>query len=492
MEEAIKSLKPGKAAGIDEIRPEMLKALGEGGMKWLTRVCRIVWKSGVAPEDWQTGVIVPIYKKGSEKECSNYRGITLLSLPSKVYAKVLLKRLKVVVDNEIQDEQCGFRAGRGTTDQLFILQQVVEKTWEYDRQAHMCFVDLEKAYDRVDSSKMWDVLREYGVANQLVRAIAALYAKSRSCVRVLGQKSRLFDIGAGLRQGCVISPLLFIIYMDRIAKRSLGSKGLRLGDVEISHLLFADDLVILAPSSTDLQAAVDSFANECEAVSMKINTSKTETMVISRTTEQCTVQVDGAALKQVEKFKYLGVEFASDGKWENEIDRRIASAGVSIQQLFRKCLSRSGISHQVKLAVYRTIFVPTLTYGHENWVMSERMKSRIQAAEMRVLRRIAGCRRIDKIENKVIRENLKVEPLLLQIEKSQMRWLGHVLRMGPERLVKKVWNARPTETRPKGRPRARWRDQALKVCQKANLTEWSEICTVAEDRHKWRGLVRES
>jgi hypothetical protein len=129
---AIKSLKNGKAAGLDEIRPEMLKALGSSGTIWLTRVIRVAWDSGKTPLDWQTGVVIPIFKKGDQRDCTNYRGISLLSLPGKVYAKVLEKKCRAIVDSKIQDEQYGFRTGRSTTDQIFTLKQIFEKAWEYN------------------------------------------------------------------------------------------------------------------------------------------------------------------------------------------------------------------------------------------------------------------------------------------------------------------------------------------------------------------------
>ena len=118
---AIKGIKSGKAAGEDEIRPEMLKALTGEGILWLTRVCQVAWKLGKTPRDWQTGVIIPIFKKGDRKQCTNYRGISLLSLPGKVYAKCLERKCREIVESKLEDGQCGFRPGRSTTDQIFTL-----------------------------------------------------------------------------------------------------------------------------------------------------------------------------------------------------------------------------------------------------------------------------------------------------------------------------------------------------------------------------------
>ncbi|MGH2507006.1 MAG: reverse transcriptase domain-containing protein [Ktedonobacteraceae bacterium] len=490
VEEAVKSLKPGKAAGVDEIRPEMLKALGGGGLRWLTRVFSVVWSTGRAPMDWQTGVVVPIFKKGDQRVCSNYRGITLLSLPGKAFARVLHSRLTEVVDHKIQEEQCGFRRGRGTTDQLFLLQQIVEKAWEFAQPVYISFVDLEKAYDRVDRRLMWEILEEYGVDRHLIGAISSLYSDSMSYVRILGRKSEPFRVGAGLRQGCVLSPLLFIIYMDRIGRRSLGQERVTIGSASVSHLLFADDLAILAPSQSDLRRALERFSLECEAASMRINVAKTETLVISRNPVQCTLHVSGVSLQQVEKFKYLGVLFSSDGSLDQEIDRRIGSAAAIMRQLGRGVIRKRELSNTAKLSVFRSIFVPTLTYGHENWVMTERTRSRIQAAEMRFLRGIAGLTLRDRVRSSAIREGLNIEPLLLRIERSQLRWLGHLLRMPSNRLVQQIWNACPTGPRPRGRPRNRWRDQVLKTCERLSLRDWTGIIAAAEDRTQWRGLLR--
>ncbi|GAB0086845.1 Reverse transcriptase domain [Sergentomyia squamirostris] len=228
--QVISSLKSGKAAAIDEIRSEMLKHLGVEGTMWLTRVIRVAWLSGRVPEDWQVGVIVPIFKKGNRKDCANYRGISLLSLPGKVFAKVLETRCRAVVEPHLGDQQCGFRPGRSTTDQLFALKMILEKSWEYAIPVYCCFIDLERAYDRIQREKLWAVLQEYGVDVDLLRAIQSLYKICRSCVRVSGQKSEMFDVSVGLRQGCVLSPLLFIIYMDRMLKRSLGPVGARIGE----------------------------------------------------------------------------------------------------------------------------------------------------------------------------------------------------------------------------------------------------------------------
>ena len=143
----IKGIKSGKAAGEDEIRPEMLKALTGEEILWLTRMYHVAWKFSKTARDWQTGVITLIFKKEDRKQCTNYRGISLLSLPGKEYDKCLERKSREILESNLEDGQCGFRPSRSTTDQIFTLKQIFEKSWEYGKDLFACFVNLEKAYD---------------------------------------------------------------------------------------------------------------------------------------------------------------------------------------------------------------------------------------------------------------------------------------------------------------------------------------------------------
>ena len=177
----VRRLKTGKAPRICGIVPEMLKAGGEVVVVWMTKVFNMVWREGVASGDWRNAVIVPVYKKGSRLDCTNYRGISLMSIVGKVFARVLNERVKVLTGDKVMDEQGGFRSGRGCIDQIFAVKQIVEKTIEKDKKVYMAFVDLEKAYDNVSREKLWKVLDEYGVKGKLLRAI------QRHCTRMVRQ-----------------------------------------------------------------------------------------------------------------------------------------------------------------------------------------------------------------------------------------------------------------------------------------------------------------
>uniref|UniRef100_A0A8C6KH39 Reverse transcriptase domain-containing protein n=1 Tax=Nothobranchius furzeri TaxID=105023 RepID=A0A8C6KH39_NOTFU len=454
------------------------------GLSWLTRLCNIAWSSGAVAMEWHTGVVVPIFKKGDLRVCSDYRGITLLSLPGKVFSKVLERRVRSIFESQIEEEQYGFCPGRGTVDQLYTLARVMEGAREFAQSIHMCFVDLEKAYRRVPRGTLWETLQEYGVGGFLLRAIQSLY---QSLVRIAGSKSDLFPVRVGLRQGCPLSPVLFITFMDRISRCSRGVECVEFVGRRISSLLFADDVVLLASSSSDLQLLLGRFAAECEAAGMRISTSKSETMVLDWKRVACQLWVRREVLPQVEEFKYLGVLFTSEGRRDREIDRRIGSASAVMRTMSRSVMVTRELSQKARLSIYRSICVPIITYGHELWVT--RMRSRIQAAKMSFLRRVARLSLRDRVRSLDIREGLGVEPLLLRIERSHLRWFGHLVRMPPGRLPGEVFRACPAGRGPPGRPRTRWRGYISNLVQERLGVLPEELVEVAGERTVWSSLV---
>ena len=227
-------------------------------------------------------------------------------------------------------------------------------------------------------------------------------------------------------------PILFVILMDRISRCSRDEESVRFGDLKIASLLFADDVVRLDSSDRDLQhfvlwtwrrlttvsppLALGRFTAECEVVGMKVSTSKSEAMVLCWKTVECSLRVGSELLPQVKEFQYLGVLFTSEGKMEHEMDRRISAASAVMWALYRNVV-KTEMSRKAKVLIYQLSYIPTLTYGHELWIVTERTRSRIQAAEMSFLPRVVGLSLRDRVRSSDIRRELEVE-LLLLVEKE--------------------------------------------------------------------------
>ena len=160
-------------------------------------------------------------------------------------------------------------------------------------------------------------------------------------------------------------------------------------------------------------------------------------------------------------YYYLGVAFTSDGRQDEELDTQIGKASAVIRALHYSVVMKRELSKIAKLSIFKAAFVPILTYGHESWVMTERMQSQMRASEMRFLRRIEGVTLFNKVCGSEIQKPLNIEPLFLRIERSQLRWFGHVSRMPQERLPKQALHAKANGRRLVRRPRTRWTDYII-------------------------------
>ncbi|GFR60484.1 endonuclease-reverse transcriptase [Elysia marginata] len=165
--DAIKQLNQGKAAGPDLIPPEALKADVDTTATFLCPLFAKVCTSGKYPIDWKEGHLVKIPKKGDLSRCENYRGITLLSIPGKVFNRVLLNRIKSATDPKLRDEQAGFRSNRSTTDQIATLRIIVEQSLEWNSPLIVNFLDYEKAFDSIDRELLWKIMRNYGIPEKI-------------------------------------------------------------------------------------------------------------------------------------------------------------------------------------------------------------------------------------------------------------------------------------------------------------------------------------
>ena len=217
VENAIHELKRNKAPGIDGITGEIIQAGGDAVSKSLHNLMQKIYDTETIPDDWGKGIIVPIYKKkGDKTDCRNYRGITLLSIPGKILTKVLQQRLQTYVEMTISEEQAGFRPGRSTIDQLFTIRQVTEKYIEGNQTCYINFIDYKQAFDSVWRQGLWQSMRNAGIAEKLIKLIQAIYHKAESAVKKDKQLTDWFKTEVGTRQGCTLSPYLFLIIIEVI------------------------------------------------------------------------------------------------------------------------------------------------------------------------------------------------------------------------------------------------------------------------------------
>ena len=162
---------------------------------------------------------IPIPKKGNAKEHSDYCTVALISHASKVKLKILQARLQhssQYVNCELSHVQGGFRKARGTRDQIASIHWIIEKAREFQKCIYFCFIDYAKAFDCVDNNKLWKIIQEMGISDHLTCLLRNLYAGQEATVRTGHGTTECFQIGKGIRQGCILSPCLFNLYAEYI------------------------------------------------------------------------------------------------------------------------------------------------------------------------------------------------------------------------------------------------------------------------------------
>nr|CAB3230289.1 craniofacial development protein 2-like [Phallusia mammillata] len=433
---ALKKLKNNKAAGLDQISAEMLKNGGNALIAQLTKLCNLCWKMQTVPSDWKKGVIVKLPKKGNLGICGNWRGITLLSVPGKVFCCVLLHRLKTSLDEKLREEQAGFRYNRSCCDQIFVLRNIVEQCLAFQKPLFVNFIDFRKAFDSVHRNTVWQVLQKYGVPLRFIDTFKNIYEGSSCCVKVQSGNTEFFRINTSVRQGCVLSPLLFITTIDYVMRKAMNYPKFGISwtnHKRLTDLDFADDIALLAESMTDLQEMTNSFAKNAATAGLSINSDKTKLLRVGGETQSNVhLTINGIEpINNITSFTYLGSVFTTDADVEADINARIGKAASAFRRL-KTVWSSSKVSKLVKIKLYQSIVMPTVLYASETWKMTVKLKKHINAFHQRCLRRILNITYKDHITNDEVYHISGTKPLCTIM--STRRFCGtcvtHVRRTG--------------------------------------------------------------
>ncbi|KAL9979214.1 hypothetical protein ACROYT_G016844 [Oculina patagonica] len=244
LKRSVRIAKNSKAAGMDSITTELLKADIETTACVLEDLFRTVWETEEIPEDWNCGLIVKLPKKGNLTDCGNWRAITL-SAPAKVMGRVIITRLHDAVDGMLRGKQAAFRSRRSTTEHIFVLRNVIEQSLEWNASLYTCFVDYEKAFDSVHRETLWRIMQSNGIPSKFIRMVKLFYSNTKCAVIDGAGKSDWFTVKAGVKQGCVMSGFLFLLVIDWIMCRTTaqGNTGIRWKMMrQLEDLDYADDI----------------------------------------------------------------------------------------------------------------------------------------------------------------------------------------------------------------------------------------------------------
>jgi hypothetical protein len=341
--EVIAQLKTKKAAGPDQISNELIK---QGGHELLSRLYRIlvaVWQSETMPEEWRTGLLIPLLKKGDPTQCNNYRGIMLLNTTYKILTSIIRKTLTEHTETKLREYQNGFRKGKSTIDAIHVISQIIEKSYEYDIELYILFIDFKQAFDNINRRSLVEQMQQMKIPEKLIKLTKMTMDNSKARISTTEGVTNEINIERGVRQGDALSTTLFNIALDGAIKAAGLDRAIAITVSATQVIAYADDIALITRDKKSLGAALQKLVTETEKRGLQLKQDKTKYMIITRrkTDHIKETNLGSYTFKKVENFKYLGVNVN-----EKKTKRRNQRANTSSEQdLLEVSKTPKGPSH---------------------------------------------------------------------------------------------------------------------------------------------------
>ena len=374
VEAAIDYLKNNKSPGCDNIPAEFIKYCKEILLEDLTTIYNYIIESRDFPDIWAEGLRSVIFKAGQRNLVKNYRGITVLSIFAKLFEILVHSRMTFVNEAfcKIDEFNGGFLRGCRTTDNMFVLNGLVQRQIAIGKPLYICYVDFSMAFDLVNRHILFYKLITQGWSGRVIDTMRNFYSKTYFRIKLNGRISPPIANHVGVNQGGNVSGLLFRKYMADLSKYLHTEVGICLGDSIVAHLLWADDLILLSDSVSGLQKQLNGLFRFCSDNMMIVNEMKTKVMVYGPANRNVVFKFNGKTLDIVDQYKYLGNITKSIKTWNGDMfganyQYLCNKARQAIFALFKRVKTLGILPVKVMLYLFRSLIRPILTYGSDVW-----------------------------------------------------------------------------------------------------------------------------
>ncbi|VDP31522.1 unnamed protein product [Schistosoma margrebowiei] len=340
---------------------------------------------------------------------------------------------------------------RSCTDQIATLRIIVEQSVEWNSSLYINFIDYEKALDSVDRRRLWKLLRHYGVPEKIVNIIRNSYDGLQCKVVHGGQLTDAFQVRTRVRQGCLLSPFLFLLVVDWIMKTSTseGNHGIQwTAQNHSDDLDFADKLALLSRTHEQMQMKTASVAAVSASVSLSIHKGKTKVPKFKAENSN-SITLDGEILEDVKSFTYLGSIIDEQGDSDADVKARIGKAKTAFLQL-KNIWNSKQLSTNIKVRIFNTNVKAVLLYGAETWRTTT---TTIKKVQVFINSWILNIHLPDTISNSFLWERTNQLPAEEEIRKRRWKWIGHTLRKSSNCITRQALTWNPEGKRERGRPK---------------------------------------
>ena len=400
--EALSSLKAKKSPGRDGVTNEMLQHLGPKATASLLKLFNTSWKKGQVPQAWKDAILVPIHKPGKDRtDPASYRPISLLSCIGKLMEKLVNTRLTWHFESKklFSPEQCGFRRNLSTEDQVTYIAQEIEDGFQDGMHVLSVQVDMEKAFDTVWKEGLKLKLLRLGVEGLMFDWLCSYLENRTARVQLQGLNSRQRTMEQGVPQGGVLSPTLFLAYVNDISTSPPAA---------VNSAMYADDLAVWAKGKdlTKLAVTMQTALTDLEAWSkqwyLRISPNKTTYTVfsLSKKVPPVSLMINGRPLPEERNPTYLGVTLDKRLTWRTQIDKSIQNAKKRTCLMRRLAGSTWGANHSILKKLYTGMVRPVLEYGSAaSATASQYQFAKISKVQNTAARIITGAMKSTRIQS---------------------------------------------------------------------------------------------
>ena len=370
--ESTSSLKNKKACGIDGIPNEILKTCVPPMIEPITKLFNSILTNGLFPKQWTVQTLSPLHKKGTINNPDNHRGIAIGNGLAKIFLQVLQKRLTSFSEKNklIPTNQIGYKKGSRTTDHILTLKNIIDKYILQipRRYLYVCFIDFKSAFDSVWRSGLFYKLIKVGIGGCFLNTLISMYKSVRYAVKVNGDVYEPFDSQVGVKQGCVMSPLLFNLYLSDFPDIFDSTcEPVMINNTSVNCLMFADDIVIMSESAQGLQNCLDKVSTYCNLWGLTVNIKKTNVIIFNKGGHKISrfkFFLGENEVSIVNQYSYLGVIFSSCGSFTKAINALTDKAKKAFFRL-RQLDPKNDVLLTIKL--FDMLVTPILSYSCEIW-----------------------------------------------------------------------------------------------------------------------------
>ena len=341
---------------------------------------------------------------------------------------------------------------------------------------------------KTGSSKSLKLVKPWhGVPKKFIDLIKCMYDDQKVRVLFKGKLSTEFLVKTGVRQGCLLSPFLFLLAIDYILKNCTPGNGLTwTEEEELDDLDFANDLAELSDSLDQIQNKTNEINQISSSIGLYINVNKTKIIRINADSNE-QVKIGDEPLEEVDSFTYLGSIVNKQAGSEEDIVNRLKKARQSFGML-SKIWKSNKLSRMTKLKIFNSNVKSVLLYGSESWSLTQKLENKVQVFVNNSLRRILRIRWPQVISNQELWRQTDQRPIVSQIKKRKFKWIGHTLRRPTNEIQRQALTWNPQGSRRAGRPNLTWRRQVNNEIRDKEKS-WRDIENLAQDRIEWRKLV---